>query len=68
MSVAVNDKMATVRVFAVAGKLKEVMVGGNVSGPVGSVMTTVALRLLDTFPAASFAHAYSVLVPADVKV
>jgi hypothetical protein len=35
--------------------------------PDGRVMVTPADRLADTFPAASLAQAYSVLVPADAK-
>ncbi len=68
LSVAVNDRMATVSVLAVAGRLKEVTDGGVVSAPVDNVITTVALKLLDTFPAASFAYAYSLWVPEEAKV
>ncbi len=65
LSVAVNDRIETVNDVEVAGKEKEVTAGGVISGPAGRVITTVALLLVDTFPAPSFAQAYSVLVPAD---
>ncbi len=66
LSVAVNVVMSTVNDVDVAGMVKLVTTGGSVS--TGTVMSTVALRELDTLPAASFAQAYSVWEPADVKV
>jgi hypothetical protein len=42
------------------------MVGGVIS-VVAVVTVTEALRLLETFPAASLAQAKRVLAPADVK-
>ena len=38
------------------------------SGTVASVMVVLALRLAETLPAASLAHAYSVFAPAVVNV
>jgi hypothetical protein len=57
--------MGTVSVVAVTGIEKAVIVGGVVSG---RVMTTEALLLSDTLPAASSAQAYIVFLPALRKV
>ncbi len=65
MSVAVNEVIATVRELEVAGMVKVVTVGRVVSG---RVMVVLALRLVDTLPAASLAHAKSVLAPAVANV
>ena len=42
-------------------------VGLGVGVGSGSVIVTLALRLAETFPAASFVHAYKVFVPAAEK-
>jgi hypothetical protein len=55
--------MGTVKEEEVAGMLNPVMVGG-VASVVVVVTVTEALRLLETFPAASLAQAKRVLVPA----
>ena len=49
--------MGTVNEPDVGGIPNEVTVGGVMSPAGGRVTTTVALRLLETFPAASFAKA-----------
>jgi hypothetical protein len=64
----VKEVIETVSDVAVAGVLKPVTEGSVVSPVGGSVIVTVAFLLADTFPAASFAHAYSVFAPADVAV
>jgi hypothetical protein len=61
--VAVKAVMETVRDEEVAGLLNPVTVGG-VASVEGIVTVTEALRLLETFPAASLAQAKRVLVPA----
>jgi hypothetical protein len=65
LSVAVKLSIATVKDVAVDGMLKLPTAGGVVSG---SVIVTLALRLAETFPAASFVHAYKVFVPAVEKL
>ena len=55
----------TASVDEVDGIVNAVIVGAVVSV---SVIVTEAARLVETFPAASFAHAYSVLTPAAVNV
>jgi hypothetical protein len=67
-SVADSVVTDTVSAFAVAGMLKAVTTGAVVSPAGASVIVTPALRLFETLPAASFAHAYSVLAPALTKV
>ena len=57
MSVAVKAVIETVSELEVAGMVKEFSVGGVVSAVGGSVIVHVSLRLVDTFPAASFAQA-----------
>jgi hypothetical protein len=57
--------IGTVSVVAAVGTVKAVTVGAVVSE---RVMVMEALLLADTLPAASFAHAYNVLVPAVPKV
>jgi hypothetical protein len=59
--------IATVNELEVAGMLKAVTVGAVVS-VVAIVIVTLALLLVDTLPAASFAQAYSVFAPADEQV
>ena len=65
LSVAVNDVIGTVNDVDVDGMSNDVTVGSSVSG---SVIVVVSLRLSDTFPAPSFAHAYSVLLPSVPNV
>ncbi len=65
MSVALKPETATVRLLAVAGMEKALMLGTVVSG---RVMVTEAERLAETFPAASLAQAYAVRTPAPEKV
>jgi hypothetical protein len=67
-SVAVRVVIDTVNELAVAGIVKPVTTGAVVSPVGGSVMVTPALKLFDTLPAASFAHAYRVFAPALPKV
>jgi hypothetical protein len=57
LSVAVKVVIATVSEVDVTGIVKDETVGGVVSATGGSVIVVVALRLFDTFPAASFAQA-----------
>jgi hypothetical protein len=57
----------TVKDVEEEGIVKELTVGTVVSGIV-TVTVTKALLLADTLPAASLAHAYSVLLPAVVNV
>ncbi len=54
LSDAVNVEIGTVREVEVGGMAKAVTVGAVVSA---KVMVVLALRLADTFPAASLAHA-----------
>ena len=54
LSVAVKLVRVTVKEFAVAGRLNAVTTGGTESV---RVMVTAALRLADTFAAASLAQA-----------
>jgi hypothetical protein len=58
--------MGTVKEEEVAGTLNPVTVGGMASA-VTIVTVTEALRLLETFPAASLAQAKRLLVPAVVN-
>jgi len=67
-SVAVRLVIDTVNELAVAGMLNAVTTGAVVSPVGGRVMVTLSLMLLDTLPAASFAHAYSVFAPCVAKV
>jgi len=62
LSVAANALIATINEALDAGILKDVTVGSVVS------IVVDALRLAETFPTASFAHAYNVLPPAVPKV
>ncbi len=61
LSVAAKDVIDTVRVLEVAGMVNAEMVGFVVSpvdgGGVETVIVTEALRLVETFPAASLAQA-----------
>jgi hypothetical protein len=57
LSVAVKVVIVTVSEVEVVGMVKNETVGGVVSAVGGSVIVVVALRLFDTFPAASFAQA-----------
>ncbi len=57
LSVAANAVIGTVMEFELAGTVKAVTVGSVLSAAGGSVIVVVALRLFDTFPAASFAQA-----------
>jgi len=66
--VAVRLVIDTVNELAVAGMLNAVTTGAVVSPVGGRVMVTLSLMLLDTLPAASFAHAYSVFAPCVAKV
>jgi hypothetical protein len=56
LSVAVKVVIATVSEVDVTGIVKDETVGGVVSAVGGRVIVVVALRLFDTFPAASFAQ------------
>ena len=62
---AVNEETATIRDVAAVEIVKALTVGAVVSG---WVMVTVAERFEETFPAASLAQAWAVLLPADEKV
>jgi len=64
LSVAANALIATVNEVPAAGMLKDVTVGAAVSA---KAIVVEALWLAETFPAASLAHAYSVLAPAVAK-
>lgn len=57
LSDELNVVTDTVNEFDVAGRSKAVTVGATASA---SVIVIAALNELDTFPAASFAHAYRV--------
>jgi hypothetical protein len=57
LSVAVKVVILIVREADVAGRVKAETVGGVVSATGGRVIVVVALRLFDTFPAASMAQA-----------
>ncbi len=57
LSVAVKAEIGTVNELEVAGMLNVLTVGGVVSDVGGRVIVHVSLRLVDTFPAASFAQA-----------
>jgi len=65
LSVATNVLIATVSDAPDAGMLKDVTIGAVESG---KVIVIEAFRLTETFPAASFAHAYNVLAPAAEQV
>ncbi len=58
--------IGTAKVEDADGIVNAVTVGAIVSPP--SVTVTVALRLVDTFPAASLAQPYSVLLPEVATV
>jgi hypothetical protein len=62
---AVKLVIGTVRLVEVVGIVKAVTLGGAVSP---SVMVTVALRLVETLPAASLAQPYRVLMPGVANV
>jgi predicted dinucleotide-utilizing enzyme len=68
LSLALKERIATVRVWAEAGSEKDMTVGAVVSIPGKRVMVVEALTPEETFPAASLAQAYSVLEPAEEKV
>jgi hypothetical protein len=57
LSVAVKDVIDTANVVEVAGMVKAETVGFVVSATGGRVIVTEALRLTETFPAASLAQA-----------
>jgi hypothetical protein len=57
LSDATSEVIETVREVAVAGIVKAVIVGAAVSLAGGSVIVVDALSELETFPAASLAHA-----------
>ena len=67
LSVAVKRVIGTLSEFEVAGTEKPVTVGAVVSDEL-NVTVTEALRLAETFPAASLAHAYKVFAPAVATV
>jgi hypothetical protein len=56
LSVAVKDEIGTVKELELVGIVNEETVGGVVSAD-GRVIVTEALRLFETFPAASLAQA-----------
>ena len=64
LSVAVNEVIGTVNEVDAGGIANPVTVGGVESG---SVMVVAALMLVETLPAASLAHAYSILAPGVEK-
>jgi hypothetical protein len=64
LSVAVKLLIATASEEEFAGIVKAVTTGIVTSG---KVITTWSLRLVETFPASSFAHAYNVFVPSVAK-
>jgi hypothetical protein len=57
LSDATSEVIETVREVAVAGIVKAVIVGAAVSLAGGSVIVVDELSELETFPAASLAHA-----------
>jgi hypothetical protein len=66
LSEAMKLLIGTVSVLDVAGMTNPVTVGGVVSA--GSAIVTEALKLDETLPPPSLAHAYKVFVPAVAKV